>query len=127
MEQTEEGRKRLERAKTRETAYYLAHHEQEQREAASASKRPAEEGEQKEAKKRVVEVEVDIPLPDLAAPASTSPDPLPVEEWESVMEGKAVDHPWSSLLRMRGGDGHAQSVGYELGLLEAMDLMRDED
>ena len=79
-------RKRLERAKTRETAYFLA----------SASKRSAEEGDQKEAKKRVVEVEVHIPLPDL--PMSTSPDPLPavgVKVGESVMEGKAVDQPWS--------------------------------
>ena len=28
---------------------------------------------------------------------------------------------------MRGGDHRAQSVGYELGLLEAMELMRDEE
>ena len=95
--------KKAGRAKTRETAYFLAHHEREQREEALASKRSAEEGDQKEAKKRVVEFEVDIPLPDLEAPVSTSPDPLPAEELPGQGEGggkrdggqSRVDHSWS--------------------------------
>ena len=81
-------------------------------------------------------MEVDTPLPDLAAPVSTSPDPLPAEELPRRGEGggrrdggQSSGSPMelSSLLRTRGGDHHAQSVGYELGLQEAMDLMRDEE
>ncbi|CAJ1372050.1 unnamed protein product [Effrenium voratum] len=136
MEETAEGKARVERARQRETAFIVAEHEK--IEATAATKKRSAEDERvmdQVLKKREIDFDLDVPIPA----AGTSPDPLPVEEFPGRGDGGGKpgegndEEPSSSsrpmdlgsLARICKKDVDTLSVVYEVSSLEARALLGD--
>ncbi|CAJ1331146.1 unnamed protein product, partial [Effrenium voratum] len=136
MEETAEGKARVERARQRETAFIVAEHEK--IEATAAAKKRSAEDERvmdQVLKKREIDFDLDVPIPA----AGTSPDPLPVEEFPGRGDGGGKpgegndEEPSSSsrpmdlgsLARICKKDVDTLSVVYEVSSLEARALLGD--
>ena len=136
MEETAEGKARVERARQRETAFIVAEHEK--IEATAAAKKRSADDERvmdQVLKKREIDFDLDVPIPA----AGTSPDPLPVEEFPGRGDGGGKpgegndEEPSSSsrpmdlgsLARICKKDVDTLSVVYEVSSLEARALLGD--